>query len=324
MLKTDIHGRETEKQEGMRNNITNKYPRRSEEARRTPGQPRAAEMVLMAGSASAASPAPSAGLREPERSGTGSAPRWKMKCHCPAVSVQAQEGRQTRILRLVPVRMLDIRARRRKGRLRMGIDVIVVTPPWEVMAHEPPLLDVKMSQFLSDDAGKSVKGPSAGPSATPACVLSSDGGAALGPADSHRGGRQSWWQREGYLSVFLLPPLLKGAHTSLKGSLLGRRLGHHPFPLLPHVERETEATVGNDQAGGLTAGYLGALPPGLLRHWGREGALFTSASSVLSLRDPGSPCLRALPFRGSSESCILSPVSSQQSEGGDRRSYGEI
>ncbi|EPY84242.1 hypothetical protein CB1_000490090 [Camelus ferus] len=115
---------------------------------------------------------PLASLREPERSGTGSAPRWKMKCHCPA----AQEGRQTRILRLVPVRMLDIRARRRKGRLRMGIDVIVVTPPWEVMAHEPPLLDVKMSQFLSDDAGKSVKGPSAGPSATPACVLSSDGG----------------------------------------------------------------------------------------------------------------------------------------------------
>lgn len=78
---------------------------------------------------------------------------------------------------------------------------------------------------------------------------------------------------------------------------------------------------GNDGAAGLTAGYL----EGHVSWASTQGSI--SSCSVLSLRDPGSFYLGALPFMGASESCILSSVSSQQTneEGeGNGGSCGQI
>ena len=150
-----------------------------------------------------------------------------------------KEGRQGS-LSLMPPGVLDLEAHRGQEKLWLGFSVLVVTPPWEVGLRGPCLLDVKMNQLSSDDAGKSVKGTSA----APVGALSSDGGATPGLADSPRERQRSPWEGGGVRSAFLLPPLLKAACTSLKGSLLWRRLGYHLVPPLSYAEGETKATVG--------------------------------------------------------------------------------
>lgn len=137
-------------------------------------------------------------------------------------------------LSLMPPGVLDLQAHRGQEKLWMGFGVLVVE------LRGPCLLDVKMSQLISDDAGKSVKGTSA----APAGVLNSDGGATPGLADSPRERQRSPWDGGGVLSAFLLPPLLKAACTSLKGSLLWRSLGYHLVPPLSYAEGEAKATEG--------------------------------------------------------------------------------
>lgn len=57
----------------------------------------------------------------------------------------------------MPPGVLDLQAHRGQEKLWMGFGVLVVE------LRGPCLLDVKMNQLISDDAGKSVKGTSAAP-----------------------------------------------------------------------------------------------------------------------------------------------------------------